>query len=615
MGSLAAGATWLGLDPNTLWGPGRRALFWSGIGALLVAGATWLDPLIRHISTDISEWVRRGALALVRKPAMRRVSLRATRLLSLVDTAVGHPWRQRVLPRLGLVHRRMEDLPIVGRLLTSSTARATLSSGAACLVVVIIYLWIVSVGRWSDWPPTTSYYELLAEGFLQGQLSLPVQPDPALAHLANPYDPEARRAIPVIPDASYFDGKYYLYWGPVPAVVVAVMKRLFPFYIPDSVIAFAGVTLTALFGALILNSLWRTFFRSSAWWILPLACLGFGLVNPLPWLLGRPAIYEAASAAGQGFLIGGVYFLLPALTGRKAGLPRLALASVFLGLAGGSRLPLLLPSLVLLSFGLWRLASARQSSPDRVEPAWPARAAILSVPFALILVYLAWYNLARFGSPFEFGQRFALASADLNSTTSPAFSPRYIPVNAFNYLLTPLRRLPVFPFVKPLWGRASIPFIGLNPGSRCFNLQVTGMLVSSPFLWFSLSPAIVVLVRFLGARAKSDGPARKDRLWTMGALTSASLTASVPMLSYCNSSMNYLADLVPLGILCSAMYAWTWLGRTRSRVGRTAICVLILSSLATTVLLGTLLAVTGYDARFEKLNPLLFDRITRWFAR
>ena len=69
------------------------------------------------------------------------------------------------------------------------------------------------------------YYNLLARGFLKGQLALDKAADPFLATLSDPTDP-AQRAGHGMFDVSYFKGRYYLYWGATPAVVLFV-----PFYL------------------------------------------------------------------------------------------------------------------------------------------------------------------------------------------------------------------------------------------------------------------------------------------------------------------------------------------------------------------------------------------------
>ena len=63
----------------------------------------------------------------------------------------------------------------------------------------------------------SSSYDMLANAFLRGSISLLEKPSQALMNLENPYDYLNRGGIDYIWDATYFNGKYYLYWGFVPA--------------------------------------------------------------------------------------------------------------------------------------------------------------------------------------------------------------------------------------------------------------------------------------------------------------------------------------------------------------------------------------------------------------
>ena len=109
--------------------------------------------------------------------------------------------------------------------------------GAAGLLAY--YLWTASSSgdpfAFSEHDP--SYYNQLGDGLLNGHLHLLTKPSPQLLHLANPYDP-ASNAPYAFHDASLYHGKYYLYWGPVPAVLLYLPFRLLSLgEMPDSLAA------------------------------------------------------------------------------------------------------------------------------------------------------------------------------------------------------------------------------------------------------------------------------------------------------------------------------------------------------------------------------------------
>ena len=99
----------------------------------------------------------------------------------------------------------------------------------SAVAVAMIYVFFVSVGTWSKWPATTDFYAQLAKAFDQGQVSLLTQPDPSILALQNPYQyDELRKKATYIWDISLYKGKYYIYWGPAPAVIMAIVGLLHP---------------------------------------------------------------------------------------------------------------------------------------------------------------------------------------------------------------------------------------------------------------------------------------------------------------------------------------------------------------------------------------------------
>src|SRR5258708_24958023 len=96
---------------------------------------------------------------------------------------------------------------------TSSTrsSNARLRRLWMCLIlafVVATYALFCSAGRAGNWPAYFSYYDMQAEGFRRGQLNVAlVDPNRAL-------------------DLSVYRGKYFAYWGPVPALLQAAAKSV-----------------------------------------------------------------------------------------------------------------------------------------------------------------------------------------------------------------------------------------------------------------------------------------------------------------------------------------------------------------------------------------------------
>jgi hypothetical protein len=75
------------------------------------------------------------------------------------------------------------------------------------LAAVTVY--VATAGLFPEWPDAqTQLYNLQADGFLDHQTSIKIAPS------ANLWD------------TSYYNGRNFIYWGPVPALMVAAVKLL-----------------------------------------------------------------------------------------------------------------------------------------------------------------------------------------------------------------------------------------------------------------------------------------------------------------------------------------------------------------------------------------------------
>ena len=174
------------------------------------------------------------------------------------------------------------------------------------LLVIIAYIWLISFGSWAHWPAITNYdgyYDELANAFQHGSLSLEIKPDSALLALHDPYDPAVRHSnnVPYPIDFSLYNGKYYLYFGPVPALILLVIRLLGISAIGDHYLVFGFVLGMFIFQSLLIIKIWKRFFKNIPIWIMSLCILFCGLVSPMPWILTEARVYESASASGQFF--------------------------------------------------------------------------------------------------------------------------------------------------------------------------------------------------------------------------------------------------------------------------------------------------------------------------
>lgn len=613
LAALTGGLT--GLDPEDNWGPARRQML--GVGLVIIGlGAT---PVLRQaLAKAITPLREQLLLAATQNPISANLIRRVGRLGAGVRTVQG---------RLHACLRRST----VGQWISAKPGRGSLLMAlAAFSLAVVVDTWLVSVGFWTDWPKTTHYYDMLADAFRHGQLHLLETPPPELLALPDPYDFAGRGSIPIPWDVVFYGGRYYLYWGPIPAILLAAWKCFSSPQVGDPVLVFTFALGTLLFLELFVIELWKRYFPQLSWVYLLLALLVASFLHPIVWLFNRPAIYEASIAAGQFFLLSGLYFVWKAMARQRISLSLLFLGGTCWACSVGSK------ASTLLAVGYWLVIVAAfvllRPQPGSGPRQRALAIAALALPCVLGLAGLGWYNAQRFESPWEFGVRYQLTGKNLNREDAAAFSALNAPVNTYNYLFTPVRRLSVFPFIKPTWGSSSFPLLGwftrhvpeldLRPPDLYYVEQVTGLLYAFPFAGLAIPAWFVAsrrrpdkLTEHPGEKERTDGvPSSSFRLcvWT---LSGAVVAASIPILVYPYATMRYMADFTPTLLLLSMLGAWGWLAIRREEGSSTwwltgLIWVLALAS----VLASFLLAVTGYDMRFETLNPELFDRIVRFLA-
>jgi hypothetical protein len=219
---------------------------------------------------------------------------------------------------------------------------------------------------------------------------------------------------------------------------------------------------------------------------------------------------------------------------------------------------------------------------------------------------IGWYNWARFGSPLDFGHRYQITGMDLNHIYDQVFSLANVLPNLHNYLLNPFTRLEVFPFIKPDWGGKGMLLMLPTPPNY-YSEQITGLLPSVPFVLFALLP-LVWLVR--------GSPGIRPHLRrVIISLAGAFFLAFIFNLGYLVVTMRYLADFLPcLLLLAGVGFMQAHHSLVRSPFWQGIIALLGIYLALSTLRVGFLLAVTGYQARFENLNPALFDQLTRFFA-
>ena len=104
--------------------------------------------------------------------------------------------------------------------------------------------------------------------------------------------------------------------------------------------------------------------------------------------------------------------------------------------------------------------------------------------------------------------------------------------------------------------------------------------------------------------------------WVCICLLGATILSMVVLLLFFYSTMRYEADVVPALTLLSAIGFWQGYQLIRERVwSRPFYSIISLSLAICSIVVGILLAITGYEERFRHLNRPLLEQIVRFFSR
>lgn len=488
---------------------------------------------------------------------------------------------------------------------------------AACIAVVLtIYVWFVSWGTWTQWQTDSQtrshYYDQLAASFLKGKLSLDITPDPALLALPNPYDRSALAEIPYPLDTSFYAGKFYLYFGPVPALLLMAPKAIFHGEIGDQYVVFTFVCGILLIQSLLIIKLWKRFFPALPLWIVAGSLLLAGLAPPLNWILGKTAIYEAALTGGQFFFLAGLYSAIDALDRASVSRWKLALTGLLWSAAIGSRITLLLP-IGLMTFMILVAVIRTQDRSDLFSKVIPAMTS-LGLVLGLGLGCLGWYNLARFGSIFETGLRYQLGPEN-NGHWQELFSPGYVVQNLYNYTVYPPKVQPGFPYLFALAGRKK-PVLTFVATPDFYQTQkMTGIIPSAPFTVLGIVPAIAMLRKRSRPLARDED--RRFFQWIVAGLYGSFLSIFAIYIGYYWAAERFFADFFPCLIMLSIIGFWQLASHFPQRsLSRVLVLVGATSLLGVSIISSNLLAMSNRAVIYRyQLHPEFWSQLLSLFRR
>jgi hypothetical protein len=457
------------------------------------------------------------------------------------------------------------------------------------------YYWTVDPERdqWVFSDEGVGYYNLLTRGFLKGQLSLDVPADPFLATLHDPYDP-VQRAGHGVHDATYYKGRYYLYFGVTPVVVLFAPIRLLCGLFLEEKFATLVFSLAGFFVSVaIFQEIRRRWFARAPGWASVAGVIALGLATMVPALLRRPSIWEVPISCAYALCMVTLFCVLRALDGRNARIG-LALASVAMGLCIGAR-PVYLGGAIVLLAPLFPIGMGGGGGPFWRQKKWWATVAVALAPIACVGAGLAGYNWWRFGSPFEFGQTYQMAGE--NVTKMKLFSLSFVPYSARIYLFAAAGLTPFFPFITVITPPPA-------PGGQFGVEDPYGLVPCLP--WVLLAVAAVALM--IWPRFAEGG--RTLRAFVAGALGSA-LATMLTVFCFGGATGRYMVDFTPVLVLLGGVGA-LWLATGGPRWLRAVATIGIVVLLGWSSAFGVLSSLQ-HNELLRAEHPAVYARVAHAF--
>ena len=386
----------------------------------------------------------------------------------------------------------------------------------------------------APWLHQTQYQEL-AHSLDAGTVALQRTVAPELLEKENPYDTIALQAegIHFHMDCAYYNGQYYVYFGPVPEFML-----YYPFYkltgedLPNYIAFYAFYSLFIISAFGLLWELVHTFAKKLPFYLYLTLCVAVCLFPNYVYMGGRPDLYNIPIMAGTAFTMCGLWFWLRGLASSEKKSIFYASGSLCMALVAGCRPQLLLYSAVALP--LFYDETIRKRNLFSKKGLKDTLCFVL--PYVFVACFVFWYNAARFGNGFDFGATYSMTTNDMNTR---GFNLNRLAHGLFSYLFQPPVIDSSYPFLHS--SNLTADYMGRNITEFMFG----GVFAVNPLLW------IIPYALLLKGHQKLSALAK----WTSGILAAAGFIIICFDINGAGNLQRYASDMIP-GFLLAAVIIW-----------------------------------------------------------
>ena len=306
-------------------------------------------------------------------------------------------------------------------------------------------------------------YDALAEAILHGHININ-------------YNPSDYRLKPIAKDLSFYDNKYYLYWGIAPAILFYVpFRAIFATPLPDVVIVYLLMVGAFFFAIAIIFHVRNRFYPTVSNIYLACAFMIIGMGNIASYMLQQARVYEATAASGHFFFMGGLYGITRWLLDKKLNAGYLIISSLFFGITILSQ-PIYCPAMACILMLLIYVILKKEDSKNMFY-----QITAIVIPFIMCFILSSLYNYIRFNDAFEFGLRFQNNGLQFKKITFDA-----MPRGFYLQVLQPPVILQHFPYLSSRGNDSISSFLSFK--FEDYNYRMISLFYITPILWIFFIP-------------------------------------------------------------------------------------------------------------------------------
>ncbi|MBQ6343823.1 MAG: hypothetical protein IJI41_11910 [Anaerolineaceae bacterium] len=343
-------------------------------------------------------------------------------------------------------------------------------------------------------PQHRNQYEIMAQSLLNGHLHLDIDVSPELLELDNPYDPmlRAEKEVDYKFDHAFYNGRYYMYFGVVPAILIFAPFRLI---FGKSLATYHA---TQLFSALIIIGLFnifgflrKRFFPKISSFTTAALSTAFSLTS-VWYFSDAPALYCTAISSAVCMMVWCFYFYFRAVFDAIRFNKRILFAIIgaaFGALAFGCRPPVAIANITALPLFAVFLKT------NKMGPKEWRKIFLIALPYIIIGALLMMYNYARFEDPFEFGQKYQLSNWNQREFSLLNGLGLIKQGNGFIKMFIQAKELSgIFPYVQHSGIFFEFPVFLISIGTLLFSNTVRTKLKHKNCLYVILTAGIAIIL-------------------------------------------------------------------------------------------------------------------------